>query len=93
MLQTFQHIARSQMQQSDKDKSKKVIRLWKSGKIYPDDSLSELEKIMERSAPSTEQPAQPVTSFEFFSFSLTFSIVGCTRSEISMVGPWTGAKK
>ena len=48
------------MQPTDKEKSKKVIRLWKSGKIYPDDFLEQLEKIMERSAVAPDQPAQPV---------------------------------
>ena len=61
MLQTFQHIGRSQMVQNDKEKSKKVIRLWKSGKIYTEEFLEQLEKIMERSAPNSDQTNTQVT--------------------------------
>ena len=53
MVQTFQHLAKSQMQQSDKEKSKKVIRLWKSGKVYPEEFLNSIEQIMDRTGAPT----------------------------------------
>ena len=41
------------MQQSDKEKSKKVIRLWKSGKVYPEEFLNSIEQIMDRAGVPT----------------------------------------
>ena len=38
---------------NDKEKSKKVIRLWKSGKVYPEEFLNSIEQIMDRTGAPT----------------------------------------
>ena len=76
MVQTFQHLAKSQMQQSDKEKSKKVIRLWKSGKVYTEEFLSSIEAIMDRTAAPPGSEDINTVHFTYRKFILFFIWVG-----------------
>ena len=45
--QTFNHLAKSSMPRQQKEKSKKVIRYWRSGNIYPGQVTDTLDKIID----------------------------------------------
>jgi len=47
IIVTFQHLARSDMKKQHKEKTKKVIRYWRSGNIYPADITDSLDKIID----------------------------------------------
>ena len=54
MLQTFQHLAKSTISSSDKEKCKKIVSLWRKGKIYESSLLDELDSIMLKTSASSE---------------------------------------
>ena len=54
MLQTFQHLAKSAISSSDKEKCKKIVSLWRKGKIYEPSLLDELDSIMLKTSASSE---------------------------------------
>jgi hypothetical protein len=66
MMQTFKHLSNSQMMPGDKEKSKKVIKLWKSGKIYPPDFLDGLEKVMDKAPGDAGVPIPVINLFILF---------------------------
>lgn len=47
IIVTFQHLAKSAMPKLQKEKSKKVIRYWRSGNIYPPNITDQLEKTID----------------------------------------------
>ena len=47
IIVTFQHLAKSSMPKLQKEKTKKVIRYWRSGNIYPPNITDQLDKIID----------------------------------------------
>ena len=45
--QTFNHLAKSSMPRAQKEKTKKVIRYWRSGQIYPGQVTDVLDRIID----------------------------------------------
>lgn len=54
MLQTFQHLAKSAISSSDKEKCKKIVFLWRKGKIYEESLLDELDSIITKTTNSSK---------------------------------------
>ena len=54
MLQTFQHLAKSAISSSDKEKCIKVVSHWRKGKIYEESLLDELESILLKTSASSK---------------------------------------
>jgi len=57
MLQTFQHLAKSAISSSDKEKCKKIVSLWRKGKTYEESLLDELDSIMLKTSASSKTDA------------------------------------
>ena len=57
--QTFNHLAKSSMPRQQKEKTKKVIRYWRSGNIYPGQITDTLDKIIDHAiGQDTTNPTQ-----------------------------------
>lgn len=57
MLQTFQHLAKSAISSSDKEKCKKIVFLWRKAKIYEESLLDELDSIITKTTNSSKTDA------------------------------------